>query len=166
MKLYFVRHGITDWNVNKITQGRTDIPLNDIGREQARRTAQLIEDKHIDICICSPLSRARETAQIILSGRDVPIVYDDRIMERDFGELEGQPFDRTTEEKEATVKFWSPSFDNSAYGVETMPHLIKRVDDFLDDIKVKYRDKAVLIVAHGGLSPEIKCFLLFNIGCE
>ena len=74
MKLYIVRHGETDWNKARKIQGRSDIPLNEFGRHLARETAKGLADVHFDLCFTSPLSRAKETAQIILDGRDVPII--------------------------------------------------------------------------------------------
>lgn len=158
MKLYFVRHGVTEWNINHIRQGRSDIPLTDKGREQAKETGLALKDKHLDICICSPLSRTRETASIILEGRDVPVILDERVLERNFGPLEGMRIDATPEALEQQYRFWNPLEHETYEGVETMEELIARINAFLDDIKVKYADKSVLIVAHGGLSPAVKYY--------
>ena len=82
---YIIRHGKTDWNVRHKMQGRTDIPLNEEGRQMAEAAREEYRDVHFDICFCSPLIRARETAEILLRGRDVPIVTDNRLMEMSFG---------------------------------------------------------------------------------
>ena len=87
--LYVLRHGRTDWNDEHKLQGRTDIPLNDTGRTMAVNAGELYKNVHFDICFCSPLIRARETAEILLKGRNVPIVFDDRLLEMSFGEFEG-----------------------------------------------------------------------------
>ena len=87
--LYLMRHGQTDWNREYRLQGRTDIPLNDTGREMAAKARERYPDLSVDICYCSPLSRARETAEIFLAGRNVPIVPDGRIAEMSFGKYEG-----------------------------------------------------------------------------
>ncbi len=63
--LYLVRHGETEWNRLRRIQGLTDIPLNDTGREQARRTGMLLTRRPIARVYASPLGRARETAEII-----------------------------------------------------------------------------------------------------
>ena len=89
MKLYLVRHGETDWNKVKKIQGQVDIPLNQFGKHLAEETAEGLHDIPFDLCISSPLSRAYETARIILEGRDVPIITDARIGEMAFGEYEG-----------------------------------------------------------------------------
>ena len=87
--LYIMRHGRTDWNDAYKLQGRTDIPLNDAGRRMAQEAAQRYREVSFDVCFCSPLIRARETAEIFLKGRDTPILFDDRLKEMCFGVCEG-----------------------------------------------------------------------------
>ena len=77
--LYIMRHGRTDWNVRHKLQGRTDIPLNEEGRRMAEKAGEEYRDVPLDICYSSPLVRARETAEIVLSGRNIPILTDDRL---------------------------------------------------------------------------------------
>ena len=84
--LYIMRHGKTEWNKKKKLQGRTDIPLCQEGIEMAEKAREEYKDVHLDICYCSPLIRARKTAGILLEGRNVPIVTDDRLKEMCFGE--------------------------------------------------------------------------------
>ncbi len=83
--LYIMRHGRTDWNVRHKLQGRTDIPLNDEGRMMAAEAGKQYSDIHFDICYSSPLERAKETAEIFLKGRSVPVYTDDRLVEMGFG---------------------------------------------------------------------------------
>ena len=70
MKLYVIRHGQTDWNVAGKCQGRTDIELNSTGIEQAKKAKTQLKDYKIDLIICSPLKRARKTAEIINEAID------------------------------------------------------------------------------------------------
>lgn len=79
--LYIMRHGKTEWNKKKKLQGRTDIPLCREGIEMAEKAREEYKEVHLDICYCSPLIRARKTAEILLEGRNVPIVTDDRLKE-------------------------------------------------------------------------------------
>ena len=90
MKIYIVRHGQTDWNKARRIQGQVDIPLNEFGRHLARETARGLRDVRFDACFTSPLSRAKETAQIILAGRDVPVIDEPRLEEMSFGVYEGK----------------------------------------------------------------------------
>ena len=78
--LYIMRHGRTDWNDRNKLQGQTDIPLNESGRRMAEEAAAKYADIPLDICFCSPLIRARETAEILLNGRNVPIRTDERLL--------------------------------------------------------------------------------------
>jgi broad specificity phosphatase PhoE len=141
-----VRHGETDWNVERRLQGRSDIPLNENGRAQARAIIGAIKDLEIDVCICSPLRRAKETAEIILDGWGGETVYDQRITERNYGKYEGLFSGKTSND----LGLWTlgAKFDAS---VETLDSLIKRAKEFLDDITAKYKGKNILIVSHSGI---------------
>ena len=87
--LYIMRHGRTDWNVERKLQGHTDVPLNEEGRQMAEEAAVRYKEVSIDTCYCSPLVRAKETAEIVLRDRNIPIWFDDRLVEMGFGEYEG-----------------------------------------------------------------------------
>ena len=86
MRLYIVRHGETQWTKERKIQGQVDIPLNEFGRTLAVKTARGLSDITFDLCYSSPLSRARETAELILEGRQTRIIEDARIAEMGFGE--------------------------------------------------------------------------------
>ncbi len=90
MKLLLTRHGQTGWNVEGKIQGQTDTELNETGIKQAEVIREKLFNQKIDIIISSPLKRARKTAEIIARGRDIPIIIDERLSERDFGEFEGK----------------------------------------------------------------------------
>lgn len=89
MNLYVIRHGQTDWNVMKKMQGSVDIELNEIGIKQAYITKENLDSISIDVIFCSPLKRAKQTAEIINKGRNLEIIYDERLRERNYGEFEG-----------------------------------------------------------------------------
>ena len=84
-----MRHGETDWNKKKLVQGRKDIPLNEYGRHLARETSYGMRQYQIDLAYTSPLQRAKETAEILLEGRNIPLYEDQRIQEISFGSYEG-----------------------------------------------------------------------------
>lgn len=83
MKIVMLRHGQTYWNRAKKMQGKTDIPLNEIGKSQARRAAAAMPE--VDLCLTSPLGRARQTAELALEGRNVPIVEEPLLLEQGYG---------------------------------------------------------------------------------
>lgn len=84
MKLYVIRHGQTNDNVNNIINGRSNEELNETGKEQARQMKNKIEALDIDLIICSPLIRTKQTANII-NSKNIPVIFDERIIERDTG---------------------------------------------------------------------------------
>ncbi len=150
MKIYVTRHGQTDWNVEGKTQGRADIELNEVGISQAKQTKEALKNKNIDLIICSPLKRAKQTAEIINEGRNIPIIYDEQIMERNFGEFEGK--------KIKFDEFWDYNINPKYEKAETIKEIIGRISNFLDGIKGKYKDKNILLVTHGGVSIAINCY--------
>jgi len=156
--IYITRHGQTNWNVQKKVMGRCDEPLNETGLNQAEETRNNLMDTDIDLIICSPLKRARQTAEIINRDRNIPIIYDERIIERDFGEFEGM------ETKNFDFHgYWNYYKNMQFESAENIQVFFKRVYDFLEDITEKYKDKNVLLVAHGGISIPVACFFNGNI---
>ena len=97
MELYIVRHGRTEWNAKGLIQGISDIPLLEEGREMARQTARGLKTVSLDAVYASPLSRAFETAEILVEGRNLEIRKDQRLREMDFGIYEGEDYVRDSE---------------------------------------------------------------------
>lgn len=89
MKIYVMRHGETAWNAEGKIQGRADIPLNEKGRELARKTSEALKDIPFTRVYTSPLIRAKETAMIVKGDRQIPVIEDERIQEISFGICEG-----------------------------------------------------------------------------
>ena len=153
MKLYITRHGQTNWNVQKKVMGRCDEPLNETGLQQAEETRKNLLNTKIDIIICSPLRRAKQTAEVINTDRNIPVIYDERIIERDFGEFEGE------QTKDFDFHGYWNYYKNEQYqSAENIQSFFERIYDFLEDITKKYQGKNVLIVAHGGVSIPVACF--------
>ena len=154
MILYIIRHGETDWNKTHKVQGRTDIPLNDHGRHLARETAEGMKKLQIDLAYTSPLSRAKETAQVILGDRKIPLIMDPRIEEFSFGSYEGMHCGGEDQDPES-VEFNRFFTDTANYippnDGETVPHLYERTGEFLQWLcqKEELQDKAILISTHG-----------------
>ncbi len=158
--LYIMRHGKTDWNSLRKLQGQTDIPLNDEGREMAGKACETYRDVHFDVCYCSPLIRAKETAQLVLAGRDVPIYYDDRLKEMCFGEFEGLADSFSIPDCPINVFFQSPQdYKEGVQGAESIEDLFQRTGEFLDEVAYPLlkEGKDVLIVGHGAMNSAIVC---------
>lgn len=158
-KLYIMRHGKTEWNAERKLQGRTDIPLNAEGRQMARSAAKECADIPFDICFCSPLIRARQTAEIALEGRGVPIICDERLTEMGFGKYEGAPSGLVSPQGALKELFEAPSKYVPDGGAESLDSLFGRTGEFLKS-EVLPRVKlgqSVLIVGHGAMNSSIIC---------
>ncbi len=164
MKLYIVRHGETEWNKARRIQGQVDIPLNEFGRRLAQKTAKGLSDIHFDLCYSSPLSRAKETAALILAGRKTPVIEDERIVEMAFGEYEGRCCARSGWDlpEEFRRFFDGPDKYQAPAGGESFAQVKKRTKEFLEEIcaRAEYQDSNILITTHGaalaGLLNNIK----------
>lgn len=157
-----MRHGTTDWNVRHKLQGRTDIPLNEEGRALARKAHDTYRDVHLDVCFCSPMLRASETASLLLEGRDVPILYDERLREMCFGRYEGIENSFSDPECPINPFFLDPGHYIAPETAESMEQLFERTGAFLEE-KVRpllAEGKDVLIVGHGAMNSSIVCQIL------
>ena len=91
MRLYIVRHGETDWNVQRRLQGESDVPLNHEGKAMAVKTGEALREIPFDLEVTSPYIRAEETADLILGERKLPRLTDPRIREITWGDWDGKP---------------------------------------------------------------------------
>ncbi|ASB90226.1 histidine phosphatase family protein [Bacillus sonorensis] len=134
-----IRHGETDWNALGKLQGRTDIPLNETGKRQAKETGEYLKHTSWDVIISSPLKRARETADIINQYLGLDIVEMEDFIERNYGDAEGMPF-------EERMKLYP---DKNYPNQESKEALAERLMAGIQKVGVQYPDHKVLIVAHG-----------------
>lgn len=157
MKLYIVRHGVTDWNEAKRLQGNSDIPLNEKGRELARITAEGLKNVPFDYIYSSPLGRAVETAEIIRGKRNIPIECDNRLIEMGFGIDEGvMPESRTPG---VAVFFKNPEEYVAAKGAETVEEVLARTKDFYETVLVPLSERepeaTVMVSGHGAMNKAL-----------
>ena len=147
--IYYVRHGQTDYNLNKIYAGQQDIPLNKTGIEQAKQTALQLKDVKFDVCFCSPLIRAQQTCHEILKyHKNLTPIIDERLKERYYGKLENQ--------KVGLIKFnrWKIGADDEQtkdLKIEMIMDVYNRVSQFFDEILKNNENKNILVVAHSGI---------------
>lgn len=149
--IYLVRHGQTDWNLEKKLQGHQDIPLNDNGREQAIRVSNAIKDYKIDKIYSSDLLRASETAKIINKKFNLDIILDNRLREINYGDLEGVP--KLNLSKDTWDIFNTNPLKLNA---EPIVNVYNRIKDFFDELD---KNKNILIVAHGGALRVIMYYI-------
>lgn len=158
--LYIIRHGKTEWNAKHKLQGRTDIPLNEDGRIMAENARGEYENIHFDICYCSPLIRAKETAKIMLKGRNIPIITDSRLLEMSFGIYEGIENSFQIPNCPINVLFKQPEkYITPVENAESFQALFSRTGEFIREIiepQLK-RNKDILIVGHAVANLSIIC---------
>ncbi len=155
MKVYILRHGETKWNSEIRLQGQKNIDLNEKGIRLARLTGEKIRELPVDICFTSPLQRAKDTAALVLNGRDIPMVEDARLMEISFGCYEGLRCSRREAEvpQEFLDLFYNEPFAFQApEGGENFTQLCERTGAFLKDLvsREELMDKCVMLSCHGG----------------
>lgn len=155
MKIYLVRHGETDWNQAGLLQGQTDIALNAQGLEQAREAAERLKEVPFEIAFCSPLIRAKRTAETIIGDRKITITTDERLRELNFGPWEG--VDIRTIKDAASQPFTNPGSYIPPEGAESFAQLYKRSGEFVDQVLLPLEGtyETVLVVAHGGVNRSI-----------
>lgn len=154
MRLYMIRHGETDWNKARKVQGKSDIELNDFGRSLAVKTGQGLRDIRFDAAITSPLRRAKETAELILQGRDVELMEDERLEEISFGIYEGLCCKGENADLSASALadfFYNTERYRAPEGGESFRDLLDRTGAFLEELyqKKEYEDAVLLISTHG-----------------
>ena len=157
-RLYFFRHGQVAANRLHRLCGRIDPPLTDKGRKQALACAEIIDAlPRVDAIYCSPLLRARQTATLATSYIiGMPeINYDVRLLERDFGEVDG----KLSLLKLKKVWDYDSSYIKSNYGEETLLRLELRVEEFLAMLRERHPEQNVLVFSHGGIGTAIHTLL-------
>lgn len=156
-KVYFVRHGETEWNIECKVCGRTDSPLTARGYEQARETGRVIKERidagemHVDVILASPLSRAYNTAMEISKAIGIPVRVEPRLIEHNFGNLEGGDKD-SAEFFKAKATF----ADRHGSG-ESNLQVAQRIYNLLDELRAD-EEHTYLLVAHNGIARVVNSY--------
>lgn len=144
--ILLIRHGETMWNRELRMQGYQNVPLSDLGREQARKLAGYLKDETFNAIYASDLSRAKETAQLVAEKHQMPVTTFPDFRERNCGEWEGLTYDEVSQKypdwKEVMVT-------GGKYGVETIKHLQSRFHKKCEHLAKKHLGGQIAIVAHG-----------------
>lgn len=154
-----IRHGQTDWNLQKRLQGREDVPLNETGRLQSAAVADFFAQakaKGMSVgAVCSsPLSRAKDTADCIAERLGVKSVVCERLNERDYGNISGM----TVEERRKAF----PRGENPQNNMESVPAAASRMLRAFDDILEISEGRTVVAVSHGGIINSVFSKLSFG----
>jgi broad specificity phosphatase PhoE len=159
-RLYLVRHGQTELSARGAYSGHVDVALTDEGRRQAKGAAEKLADQRIELVVTSPLRRARESAEILGAAAGVPVRIDDRLIEVDYGPLEG--LDRRAAEHrfgDAYRGWREQPFGRTVDGAEPLRSALARATAAAR-AAVAHAER-VAIVAHQGVLRLV----LIGLGC-
>lgn len=159
-EIYVFRHGESFDNKNRVFSGWRDSKLTPLGKKQAEILAEKLKDKKIDVCIVSRLSRSKKTAEIVFTGRKVVFETDDRMIERDYGELTGTSKEKLMKEDFVEAVKDRRFFDQRPPGGESLEDVSKRVFPFCDDLLKRIRESGenVAISAHGNSMKAMRLY--------
>ena len=174
IKLQLFRHGETDWNKLRLTQGQSDIPLNMTGVAQAFELSRVLEDEKFDLILSSDLARANQTAKYALIKHDpnIPMILSENLRETNFGDAEGKPKDYLIEHYSNILEQWDnphheDTFDVAIKDGETPRQVINRFLHCIEDSINQYpNSRSVAVFTHLNLmccinkyvSKEFKLF--------
>ncbi len=148
---------------NGYVGGQSDVALNTEGIQRASQIPALLEEVQIDRIFCSPMKRARQTiTPFIDMNQHIPIDYDRRLREIDFGIFEGMTYDQIQATYPQQQKAWfSDQLGTAPQNGETLTELHKRVHSFIDEqLLYATEENTILLCGHGGSLRAITCELL------
>lgn len=165
MRLLLARHGQSTWNAERRFQGSTDIALSALGRAQATALGQALAGYRVSAAYVSPYRRARETAEIALRDRPVPLSAMDELRELSLGDWEGCTVDEVRGREGDPYRAWLLApHDCPPPNGEPLDAVYRRVQSAVERISAAHSDdEDVLVVAHGGVISVYACVLL---GCS
>ena len=153
-----LRHGQTALSVERRFAGRGDIPLTDVGLEQAAAAAaRLARRGNIDLVLTSPLLRARQTAVAVADAVGVPLAEDVDLAETDFGSWEGLSFGEVMARWPDEMAAWMADADAAPPGGESFAAVAVRVDAALDRLVAAHQGRTVVVVSHVTPIKTIVC---------
>ena len=164
MKLYLIRHGQTDWNIQGKIQGSHGIPLNDTGRAQAKLVAEGMDSRPVTKIFSSTLMRAVETARMIGDRQQVETYLVPGLIEVEFGKWEGMTWDEIKEQYPAEYERWSINpVDVAPPGGETQMEAMERVAGAIEAVMEMTNGREdIAVVSHGATMAYIVAYLMRN----
>jgi broad specificity phosphatase PhoE len=154
-RLIVWRHGNTDWNAGNRVQGQADVPLNDLGRQQAVDAAELLIRLRPAAIVASDLRRAADTAAALAALTGLTVRSDQRLRERYFGEWQGLTMPEVAATRPVEHARWKAGADVIGGGVETLDDLGKRVcDALLEAAELAPPGGVVVVATHGAAARQ------------
>jgi broad specificity phosphatase PhoE len=163
IRIFLIRHGETDWNRIRRFQGRSDLPLNQAGREQARALALALKDESILAMYSSPLARAMETARLIkIFHAATPLFEEKGLIEMDLGDFDGLEAQQWIDQYPTFQKAWLETPASATMpGGENLQEVQVRAIDTLERITRLYPSETTLLIcSHNFVNLTILCYAL------
>jgi ribonuclease H / adenosylcobalamin/alpha-ribazole phosphatase len=158
---HLLRHGQTEHTPERRYSGRNDLPLSRTGRAEAEAAGVRAKELGIEVVIASPLRRTRETAEIVAAALGLPVIFDDDLVELDFGDLEGLTFDEARAKHPLAARRFRDDVTVAAPGGESVADVSARVARARRRILDRHAGRTVLVVSH--VTP-IKLLLAAGLG--
>ena len=166
MDLYLIRHGRTAWNREEVFRGRADVPLDEVGRREAELLASRLRGSGIDEIYSSPLSRARETAEVIARGVGLEVRIASELVDLDFGLWQGLPVKEVKERFGKLYELWQKAPHKVRFPEgEDLKAVRDRVVGFVEGLLKAKQGKRVALVSHRVVLKVLICSLL-GLGLE
>ncbi len=159
--LILVRHGFSQGNKDGMFTGHLDVPLVDVGFEQAERVSDyILEHFKVDAIYSSPMQRSSDTVKKVATTLNMPIILVQDLIEIYGGEWEGVTFEEIAKRDEEYFKYW---WENKGIAPcpkgESMQDAGKRAYKALQKICAENDGKTLLIASHGGVIRSLQCIL-------
>lgn len=162
-RLIMLRHGQTTYNASHRMQGHLDTELSELGREQARRAAELLAQFDVARVVASDLSRAAETAAIVGNRLGLDVEYDARLRETHLGEWQGRTGEEVDREFPGARAIWRHDARWAPPGGESRLEVAGRAEPVVRELMATWpgwEDHTLLLVAHGGAISALTSTLL------
>ena len=151
-RILAIRHGETAWNKDTRIQGQLDIPLNETGHWQARRTAQALRHEPVAAVYASDLRRAAQTAEAIAMAQGLGVRHHTGLRERHFGECQGSTWAELETQRPEVIEQWRRRVpDFAPPGGESLLALRERVATAFNELAAQHMGEQIAVVAHGGV---------------
>ncbi len=148
-KVVLIRHGETKWNREGIFRGHSDVPLNENGLAQAAATAEYLKELELDELHCSPLSRARQTAEAICRNRSIKPRLADAFIDISFGPWKGKSYHELSDLYPEQIRIWKEQPHlHSLPGAETLDEARLRAFTAMQSLVTANPGKNIAILSH------------------
>jgi broad specificity phosphatase PhoE len=160
-QIILVRHGQTPWNKDKIFRGTFDIPHNEVGQEEARLAGEWLKAETIHAAYCSPLSRARDTAEAIAGHHGLKVEDLPGIIDLNYGDWQGLPLAEVKVKYADLYRQWETAPHTVRFpGGETLEEVRRRAWGAVEEVVKRHPGQTILLAAHRVVNKVlIACFI-------